>query len=333
VDTEIRYLELVGDDLRDAARRETERTRERVTARGRRRRLAWPVLAGAAAIVVLAGLVGVLATGRFAGDEAGQGGVAATGATGATGEIERRAGLFASPVPPGALSVPYQGGDLAELPPDLALVIRTARLEIVIPRDSFDDRFAEAADVAGDHGGFVQDSTTRQRSGEITMRIPAAGFDAALADLRELGEVGVQRIEGQDVTGEYLDLQARLRIAQARREVLLRLMEEAGGISQTIRVQNALDETQLRIEELQGQISVLDDRTTFATIRLSLREQGVEPEAEVEQASLPNAVERAAAGFVGVIAAIVIGLGYLLPLALLGGIIWGIVVLIRRRRA
>jgi Domain of unknown function (DUF4349) len=60
-------------------------------------------------------------------------------------------------------------------------------------------------------------------------------------------------------------------------------MADAVSIEQTIRVQNALDETQLRIEQLQGQLRLLDDRTSLATIGLRLREQGVEPESEVER--------------------------------------------------
>ena len=110
-------------------------------------------------------------------------------------------------------------------------------------------------------------------------------------------------------------------------------MNEANSIEQTIRVQNALDETQLRIEELQGNLRLLDDRTSLATISLDLREQGVELQAEVEQPSIPNAFERSAAGFVGVIAGVVIGLGYLIPVLLLGLAAWFVVVRVRRRRA
>jgi len=100
---------------------------------------------------------------------------------------------------------------------------------------------------------------------------------------------------------------------------------------QTIRVQNALDDTQLRIEELQGQENLLDDRTSLATIRLRMREEGVEP-TEVETPSLPNALERAVAGFVGMIAAIVIGIGYVIPFLLIALVAWFVVVRVRRRR-
>jgi hypothetical protein len=106
-------------------------------------------------------------------------------------------------------------------------------------------------------------------------------------------------------------------------------MDRATSIEQTIRVQNALDETQLRIEQIQGQLRLLDDQTSFATITVDLHEEGVA--AEVEAASIPNAFERAGAGFVGVIAAIIIGIGYLLPLAAIALVIWFVVVQVRRR--
>ncbi|MEX2421465.1 MAG: DUF4349 domain-containing protein, partial [Actinomycetota bacterium] len=134
-------------------------------------------------------------------------------------------------------------------------------------------------------------------------------------------------------TAEYVDLGARLRIEKSRREVLLRLMDQAVSIEQTIRVQNALDETQLRIEQLQGNLRLLDDRVALATVEVSLREEGVEAVADVETASLPNAFERSVAGFVGVIAAIVVGIGYLIPLALIGLAVWFVVSRVRRRRS
>jgi hypothetical protein len=201
----------------------------------------------------------------------------------------------------------------------------------VIPRDAFDERFGEAVDIAEEHGGFIVDSRSRERSGSLTLRVPAENFDETLHALRELGTVEVESVHGKDVTADYVDLHARLRIARARRDVLLGLQGEASTIEQTIRVQNALDATQFEIETLQGQLRLLDDRTSLATIDFDLREQGVEPASEVETPSIPNAFERAAAGFVGVIAAIVIGLGYLLPLIALALVVWFVVVRVQRR--
>jgi hypothetical protein len=329
--TTIQYLNEVREDLLDAARRERHPAR-RPPSR-------WVPSAGLVAsvvgVLVMAGLIGLIVrTGGLGSDAADRGGsTGAMGATGATGAADSPAS------PPRAVEEPglgYEGsgsGGNAAGPPAVTRVIRTAELSVVIPRDAFDERFGEAVDVAEAQGGFVADSRARSRSGSLTLRVPAANFDETIHALRALGTVEVESVQGKDVTADYVDLHANLRIARARREVLLGLMADAVSIEQTIRVQNALDETQLRIEQFQGQLRLLDDRTTLATISLRLREQGVEPGSEVEKASIPNAFERAAAGFVGVIAAIVIGLGYLLPLAVLGLAVWFVVDRVRRRRA
>ncbi|MGH9456012.1 MAG: DUF4349 domain-containing protein, partial [Thermoanaerobaculia bacterium] len=119
-------------------------------------------------------------------------------------------------------------------------------------RDEFDRAFGAAVDAAESNGGYIQDSRTRDRAGTLTIRIPAENFDEMLRASRGLGTVEVESIRGRDVTADYVDLRARLRIGKSRREVLLRLMNKAVSIEQTIRVQNALDETQLRIEQVQG---------------------------------------------------------------------------------
>lgn len=332
MDTAIDYLNEVHGDLLDAAKREHARLRP-VQGRSPRWVPSPGLVAAVVAVLVSAGLVGLIVRsgGLGADDEAGSGGeTAATGATGATAGAE-----VPTPAPGYALtpSDEEQGGGGGGQAPTLTRIIRTGEMTLVIPRDSFDDRFGEAVDVAEENGGFVADSRSRNRSGSLTLRVPAENFDEALRALRSLGAVQVESIHGKDVTADYVDLRARLRIAKARRDVLLGLQAEATTIEQTIRVQNELDRTQLDIESIQGQLRLLDDRTSLATIRLDLREEGVEPETEVETASIPNAFERAVAGFVGVIAAIVIGLGYVLPLVALGLLIWFVVGRIQRRRA
>lgn len=330
METTIGYLSQVHGDLLAAATRER---RGGVRPPRSRRRVPSGLVAAGIAVLVAAGLVGAIvrsdgiqlksevATGGDGGDGAGT--------TGATGDVAVDAGYNFGVVPqPAGPADDQVSGEVGQ--PELSRVIRTAELSVVVPRDEFDRAFGAAVDAAEANGGYVQDSRTRERAGTLTIRVPAENFDEMLRTGRGLGTVEVESIRGQDVTAEYVDLRARLRIGKSRREVLLRLMNKAVSIEQTIRVQNALDETQLRLEQIQGQLRLLDDRTSLATISLSLREQGVS--ADVETASIPNAFERSAAGFVGVIAAIVIGLGYLLPIVLIGLACWVVWMRVQRRR-
>jgi Domain of unknown function (DUF4349) len=330
MDTAIDYLNKVHGDLLDAAKRERAVLRP-VPGRKPPREWVGGLAVAAVCILVAAGLVGLLVrsslgTDDSAADAGATGATAATGAFGETGET----GAAEAPQPtPGTVPEDAGGGGAAS--PSLTKVIRTAELSVVIPRNSLDERFAEVVDAADANGGFVASSLSRKRTGSLTLRVPAQNLAETLRALRGLGTVEVESVRGKDVTANYVDLRARLRIAKARREVLLGLQAEATTIEQTIRVQNELDETQLDIEAIQGQLQVLDDRTSLATVFVDLREEGAEPGSEVETASIPNAFEHAVAGFVSVIAAIVIGLGYLIPLGLLALLVWFVAVRIQRR--
>jgi hypothetical protein len=331
MDTAIDYLNKVHGDLLDAAKR--ERSILRPVPGGRKPRREWMggLAVAAVCILVAAGLVGLLVRSNLGADDsaADAGATGATAGTGAFGET----GAAEAPEPtPGTVPGDDGGGGAGEPAPSLTKIIRTAELTVVIPRNSLDERFAQVVDAAESNGGFVSDSLSRQRTGSVTLRIPARRLAPTLRTVRDLGTVDVESVRGKDVTADYVDLRARLSIAKARRDVLLGLQAEATTIEQTIRVQNELDETQLDIEAIQGQLLVLDDRTSLATVHVDLREEGAEPGDEVETASIPNAFERAVAGFVGVIAAIVIGLGYLIPIGLLALLVWFVATRIRRRR-
>lgn len=85
-------------------------------------------------------------------------------------------------------------------------------------------------------------------------------------------------------------------------------------------MQNALDDTQLRIEELQAAISLLEDRVAFATIRVQFHEEGAALQTEIRNPSIPRALERAIAGVFGAVAGTIMGLGYLVPILVLGAV-------------
>jgi Domain of unknown function (DUF4349) len=205
-------------------------------------------------------------------------------------------------------------------------VVKTAAVEIRLKDGTFDQRFQEATQAAARFGGFVSSSQSaegKHRSGTLVMRIPVDQFESALGALKALGRVTSERVGGQDVTAQFVDLEARLRNWQAQESVLLTLMAKATTIDDSIRVQRELQDVQLQIEQLRGQLRVLNDQADFSTITLSMAEAGfvVPPDAR-KRSTLSQAWHDAAAGFLAVVAAVVVGLGYLIPLGLLLLIAW-----------
>lgn len=217
-------------------------------------------------------------------------------------------------------------------------VVKTADIAIVVGKGDFDEGFRQALLVARKHGGFVESSVTegaRSRSGSVVIRVPAASFELALGDLRDIG-VRVEResISGHDVTTQFVDLEARLRTWKAQEEVLLRLMAQATTVQDTLRVQRELQNVQLQIESIEGQLRVLRDQTDMATISASIREAGVPADRPEEPGpSLADAWETAVDGFLAVVSAITVGLGYLVPIAFLVGAGWLAVRRLRPRAA
>ncbi|HUK61963.1 MAG TPA: DUF4349 domain-containing protein, partial [Dongiaceae bacterium] len=186
--------------------------------------------------------------------------------------------------------------------------------------------------IATSLGGFVESSDALTRSGTITIRVPASKFDRARAQLTALGVQTVhQEIHGQDVTAQYIDLKARLQILQARKDALVTLLHKATSLSTILRLQNAVDDVLTQIEQLKGHIHLLNNEAALATITLSMREQGARTGPVPVRPSLGDAWASAVAGFLRVVSFVVIGLGYVLPLAAIGaGVAW-VVFRVRRR--
>ncbi len=226
----------------------------------------------------------------------------------------------------------------ATAPPlaDLSKIVRNGSIALTIPDGSFNDRFARVIAIARAGGGFVLSSQTQgASSGSLTLRVPSAAFDQTLVRLRALGVPTASTVTGKDVTAQYVDYQAHLKVLESRRSVLLRLMSRATTIGETIAVENELNDVQLQIDQIEGQLRFLDDQVAQATIDVQLLEQharsAVVAPGDIQNPSLGRALQRAVQGFLAVLATVVVGLGYLVPVALLAGIVLLIVMLVRRR--
>lgn len=208
-----------------------------------------------------------------------------------------------------------------------ARVIKNISLEIEIEEDQFQRQFSRAGAVAEQFGGFVTNSQVSETegdlaSGSLTIRVPANRFEAAVNRLKELGDVKGEDRSGQDVTREFVDLEARLRHAKTEEAFYLRLMDEADGISDMIQIQGQLSGVQMRIEQIQGQLNFLNDQTSFSTITVRLFEPGA-PSGPPR--GLARAWEGAVDGFQTVIGGLVVAAGWLAPfalIALVGLFVW-----------
>ena len=205
------------------------------------------------------------------------------------------------------------------------LIVKTGTLTLEIGHDAFDGIVTQANAIASKAGGYVVSSEVegdRQRTGHIVIRVPSASFPAVMGNVQHLGDgkVTSRSVNGQDVTPEYIDLNARLTNLQAQEKVLLRLMNDAATVTDTIRVQSQLSGVQGAIEQLEGRVRYLRDQAAMSTITLTFEQSGAAAATPSEPNAISQAFRDAGSYSLDVVTTVIAGAGLVLPLAVLAGI-------------
>jgi hypothetical protein len=381
---DIRYLQLLEDDLRDAAEIERELDVEQTAGAGRGRagsgprrlpRRGWSWSKAAAAIVallVVAGGIGFLTQPKSSDSRA----ASAPALQGKVADVAHRASLDIPSASPAAgfegvagpddslkaidpstnqgvagapAKVPFtatgQGNNsiqsLAGGQSDLSKIERDGAIGILIPDKTFSKHVGAVTAIAtSNHGMVLNSSTQDERTGTFTLRLPASHFEHAMLQLRAMGaaegaEILSASTTAQDVTAQFVDFKARLDIVRGTKARLVSLQSHATTTSQILFLGNQIDQVQLQIEQLQGQINFINNQVAESTIRVELREKDA-PAAQttnsVEQPSLGSAWSRSLQGFLRVIGSVIVGLGYLIPVGIIALGVWFVVTLVRRKR-
>jgi hypothetical protein len=153
-------------------------------------------------------------------------------------------------------------------------VIRTA--EMWLETDAPENVSARLTGIADSKGGFVLSSdvtTTKDGSGEelrtatVVFRVPSAAFDETLTAVRSLGKrVSDEKVTGQDVTEEYVDVEARIKAEHAVEDQYLSVLKQATSITDILAVQQKLGEVRTEIERAEGRRRFLESQTSFSTV-------------------------------------------------------------------
>lgn len=133
---------------------------------------------------------------------------------------------------------------------------------------------ADCERLATKLGGYVAESSLRKSDnrivGSVTLRVPAAATAQALQELAALGTVTGRSSGSQDVTAQYIDVDARLKVLRAEEEQLLGFLKKAGTIKDMLAVQEQLRTVRTEIEQYEGQQRYLDNATSLATVSVEL---------------------------------------------------------------
>ncbi|MHB8438289.1 MAG: DUF4349 domain-containing protein [Acidimicrobiales bacterium] len=246
-------------------------------------------------------------------------GTDATGGASATGGLSTPSIVQAQPsgVPPLPSAVTGQSTRIEE----------TGNAEIVVSAKAIEPDLSRLTAVAQGAGGFVSNSGESggdglPAQGTITLEVPVATFSSVLAEVRGLGKVAQLSTQATDVTGQYVDLQARISALQASRQQYLTILSKATSIGDILSVQSQLDDIQSQLEQLQGQQQVLDSETTYASLVVSLTQHAIVAPRPVPESGIASAWHSAVNGFVSGVEGVIRVAGPLLfALLLIGALV------------
>lgn len=204
-------------------------------------------------------------------------------------------------------------------------IIKTANIDLEV-QDVPATRDALQA-IAAANGGYVGSLSMNRYSSDrlyasLVMRVPASAFDQALSSITALGTLMSQSVQADDVTEEYVDLQAQRTALANQLAQYQRIMEKAENVSEIMEVQVQIERVQVEIDRIDGRLKYLNSRIDYATLTVSFREP--EPVGSRAGPSITSVINQAIAGFVGVTAALVVIVISLIPVIILALVIYAI---------
>jgi len=196
------------------------------------------------------------------------------------------------------------------------MVISTASVQL--ETGDHDKTVSTIRVITAGSGGYVESSSTwltssNKKHTSITVKIPQSVFQSDLSQFEALGNVKSETTSGQDVTRQYIDLNARINNLKAEEQQLNTLMGMAKNVSEVLAVSQQLYSVRGEIESDQAQLNYLGSQVDFATISI----EAYEPEPVVGYDwGIGSAFRDASHGFIGMIGGLIVLTGYLIPLIL-----------------
>lgn len=157
-------------------------------------------------------------------------------------------------------------------------IIRNAELRL--ESDAPEEAQQKITAIAESKGGFVIESTqqgsdvtsVKRDTVTMTIRVPAAKFNETLDEIRKTANrVIVETVKGQDVTEEFIDIEANLKTKKALEEQFLEIMKRSNSVADALNVQRELANVRGEIEKIEGRKRFLENQSSLSTIKVTLQ--------------------------------------------------------------
>ena len=186
-------------------------------------------------------------------------------------------------------------------------------------------------EALADADGYMESSnestyTGSSRSLSLTLRVPQEHYASFLAAAAQAGNLVNRSEQAEDVTSQYVDLEARLANLKAQRTRLQELQASADNLSDLLEIESSLSDVQYQLESYQSQLDWYSDQVECCTVYISLDEvQTYTPVDESFASRLQNALLDGWANFTGGVqdlAVIIVGCWPAIVVGAIGGVVF-----------
>lgn len=216
-----------------------------------------------------------------------------------------------------------------------AMIIKTADISMQV--EKYDGARSKILEIIKKHNAYVgSENQTNDRyniSNVMVIRVKAENFDALVDELlKEAIYVDSKKINAEDVTAEFVDVNARLRSKKEAEAQYLEIMKKARTVNEILEVQQYLRTIREEIESYEGRLKYLNDKVSYSTVNLTFYEKSNVVQIEPGRSFGSRFVEALDWGWKGLVS-FFLGLIYIWPLLLITIIgLWLMVRLIKRAK-
>jgi len=210
-------------------------------------------------------------------------------------------------------------------------VIKRASLQVESPQGQFDDASRQVMFIVEANGGFIQDSSVftdgdQKRTANFNIRVPVDNFTKVLTQIEALGKVQGRSMGTQDVTDQFIDLEAYIASREIQQSRLRDLLSKAKTVDEILRIENELNRLRSEIDSMKGRIRYLKNAVEMSSINLALREYRVIPDP-----SKPDLWKDMWNAFVRSVRNIAILLGQVVPYLAVAWFVWFLYVTAKKK--
>ncbi|MBI5404033.1 MAG: DUF4349 domain-containing protein [Ignavibacteriae bacterium] len=233
-------------------------------------------------------------------------------------------------------SITEQGTEIKDV--TKRMIIKTGTMGIEV--DKYDDAALKVNEIVKKYGGYVSNTTSSQNSsgkkqGTLTLKVPADKYESLVAETGTLGKVMTQNINANDVTEQYVDLEARLKTQKELEQRLIKLLaEKTARLTDVVEVEQKLAAVRQVIESIDGKMRYMRNQSEMSTLTLSLYEPAILTTSSGGGFfyELGQSVKKGLRGFTDILAGMITVFIALLPVIILIVIIYWIIRRIIKKR-